>query len=191
MIAMAGERGVPVAVFRPGFVVADSKTGACNGDDHLDLFFRSCLKMGSFPEDIPPVPVVPVNTLATAIVSLSERYDLKNRVFHLINPKLLSAVEMLAEYGKAEGKLKKIDTEAWFSLVEATIDTAEPLPIVQFLAAYKMRMLLFKVEGKGFADLYDCHYTCACLQENNITYPEATLDVTKAYFGFLAERGLV
>ncbi|KAL1979350.1 hypothetical protein VTN96DRAFT_6112 [Rasamsonia emersonii] len=45
----AVENGLPVAIYRPGFVVGHSKTGIGNPDDFVGRLIASCIRMGCYP----------------------------------------------------------------------------------------------------------------------------------------------
>lgn len=40
------ERGLPITIFRPGYVTGDSKTGVMNTDDYLVRLLKGCLQLG-------------------------------------------------------------------------------------------------------------------------------------------------
>ncbi|KAF3207992.1 hypothetical protein TWF192_003222 [Orbilia oligospora] len=43
------KNGVPITIYRPGFVMGHSKTGLGNPNDFMGRFFVSCIKMGTYP----------------------------------------------------------------------------------------------------------------------------------------------
>ncbi|KAB8076949.1 putative NRPS-like enzyme [Aspergillus leporis] len=43
------DNGLPIAVYRPGFVLGHSKTGVCNTNDFVGRVFTSCMEMGCYP----------------------------------------------------------------------------------------------------------------------------------------------
>ncbi|TAF16725.1 MAG: NAD-dependent epimerase/dehydratase family protein, partial [Nostocales cyanobacterium] len=49
LVKIAGERGLPITIYRPPLIAGDSKTGICNTHDFINLMIKGCLQMGSFP----------------------------------------------------------------------------------------------------------------------------------------------
>ncbi|KAJ6263861.1 hypothetical protein Dda_2433 [Drechslerella dactyloides] len=42
-------KGIPIAIYRPGFILGHSQTGYGNPDDFMGRFIVSCIKMGTYP----------------------------------------------------------------------------------------------------------------------------------------------
>lgn len=86
MVTRAGERGLPVTVFRPVRIMGHSRTGL-NHDmgDLLPILLRGCILLGRCPELDIRVTMVPVDYVAQAIVSLAGRRESWGRAFHLFN----------------------------------------------------------------------------------------------------------
>ncbi|KAK6356087.1 hypothetical protein TWF718_000461 [Orbilia javanica] len=43
------QKGIPVAIYRPGFILGHSESGYGNPDDFMGRFIVSCIKMGTYP----------------------------------------------------------------------------------------------------------------------------------------------
>lgn len=43
---LARSRGLPVTIFRPGYVTGDSTTGVMNVDDYLVRLLKGCIQLG-------------------------------------------------------------------------------------------------------------------------------------------------
>lgn len=86
MVTRAGQRGLPVTVFRPVRIMGHSRTGL-NHDmgDLLPILLRGCALLGCCPELDTRVTMVPVDYVAQAIVSLAGRRESWGRAFHLFN----------------------------------------------------------------------------------------------------------
>ena len=61
LVRTAAERGLPVAVYRPGRVTADSETGAESLADHTTLLLRLCIEMKTAPTSDDRVDMTPVD----------------------------------------------------------------------------------------------------------------------------------
>lgn len=69
---LARTRGVPVNVYRPGYITGDSVNGVWNTDDFLCRLLKGCVQLGKVPAIDPTVPLdmAPVDYVAKTIVAL-------------------------------------------------------------------------------------------------------------------------
>ncbi|MCY1056633.1 amino acid adenylation domain-containing protein [Nannocystis sp. SCPEA4] len=87
MVWAAAELGLPVAVYRPGFIMGDSRTGAGNADDFVGRSVRGAIQIGAYP-DLPRQrkEFVPVDFVSRAILHIAGSADNHGRAFHLVPP---------------------------------------------------------------------------------------------------------
>ncbi|KAL2759366.1 hypothetical protein ACRALDRAFT_1060572 [Sodiomyces alcalophilus JCM 7366] len=80
----AMKRGVPVAVYRFGFVLSHSKTGMGNPDDFVARTVVDCMKIGTFP-DLPRQrkELLPVDYAASAVLTIAKSNDNLGRIYHV------------------------------------------------------------------------------------------------------------
>ena len=86
ILGIARERGVPVAIYRPGAISGHSRTGAGNTGDIVGSILKGCIQLGAVMRPMPELDVVPVDYLARAIVHLSLRGSSLGKVFQFANP---------------------------------------------------------------------------------------------------------
>jgi thioester reductase-like protein len=102
----AGERGLPVTVYRPGFIMGDSRSGAGNADDFVGRTVRGVVQIGAYP-DLPRQrkEFVPVDFVSGAILHIAGRPDSSGRAYHLVPPERRQSPElndffaMVGEFG--------------------------------------------------------------------------------------------
>jgi amino acid adenylation domain-containing protein/thioester reductase-like protein len=102
LIAQAWSRGIPVSIYRPGYITGSSRTGVWNTDDFICRMIKGCIQLGAAPDTEAMVDMIPVDYVATAIVHLSKQKELPGRAFHLTNPRPISFrdfVERARSYG--------------------------------------------------------------------------------------------
>jgi myxalamid-type nonribosomal peptide synthetase MxaA len=104
----AGERGLPVARYRPGEVGGDSQTGRCVLNHFLVAAFKGFLQYGAFPPIDTPLDVAPVDYVAKAIVHMAFRGNPLGRAFHLTNPRACHMSEGLAFLRNAGYRFEEI-----------------------------------------------------------------------------------
>lgn len=147
--------------------------------------------MGRFPAGMPPAHIVPVDILAGAIVHLSNRKNREGTNYHLFNPEPVPADRILETYRKDDRGLQKTAAEKWFALVEETMETETPLPLVPYLPMYKKFLQEYLQQEPEQQAFYSCQQTMEILALDNIHYPELSDTSLNAYFQFLSERNLI
>jgi thioester reductase-like protein len=78
----ARRRGVPLAVYRPGFIMGDSRTGIGNQNDFVARLVKGCIALGGCPA-LPRQgrQFVPVDYVSAALLRIaSDRYQSVTRV---------------------------------------------------------------------------------------------------------------
>jgi amino acid adenylation domain-containing protein/thioester reductase-like protein len=90
LVRQAGERGLPVCIYRLARIAGHSQTGFSNSSDFLNLAIKGCIQLGQVPflDDIEE-NITPVDYVSRAIVHLSQQPQLLGKTFHLINPQPL------------------------------------------------------------------------------------------------------
>ena len=99
----------PFRIYRPGFVVGDSKTGEIDKIDGPYYFFKALQKMRRMlPEWMPMlgieggrINIVPVDFVADALDHLAHRKGLDGKCFHLTDPKPYRIGEVLNIFARA------------------------------------------------------------------------------------------
>ncbi len=72
LIMQAGERGLPVSIYRPPGIIGHSKTGMFNQSDFFSLIIKGCIQFGKVPilqKDL-AVNIIPVDWVSNTIVKL-------------------------------------------------------------------------------------------------------------------------
>ncbi|NKN37352.1 amino acid adenylation domain-containing protein [Agrobacterium sp. a22-2] len=109
----ARERGLPVTIYRPGAISGDSRTGAFNQADILCRLMQGYIRSGLAPEGDTLLEMLPVDTVARAVVALADQPSSTGRIFHLVHSAPVSSA-LLFEAAAAEGlQLQRIPRSAW------------------------------------------------------------------------------
>ncbi|WP_327110085.1 amino acid adenylation domain-containing protein [Nocardia sp. NBC_01730] len=96
LVRQAGERGVPIAIFRPGTICGDPCVGVNSTDDAFWNMIRAAAILGMAPDVTDAkVSLVPVSYVARAIVEISAQ-PRTEVVYHLVNQTPVPVSEILA-----------------------------------------------------------------------------------------------
>ncbi|MFD6103684.1 amino acid adenylation domain-containing protein [Nocardia salmonicida] len=86
LVLAAAERGLPVAVHRPGLVAGSISTGANSTDDAFWTLIRSAAHLGVAPDiESADVTLAPVDYVARALVTLATGRQPDTEIYHLVN----------------------------------------------------------------------------------------------------------
>jgi thioester reductase-like protein len=103
LVLQAGERGLPVGIYRPWQITSDSRTGAVNPRDQLALCLTGILLTGIAPSDNPlPLRMLPVDKVAETLVDMIGRLDPARPVHHFYNSRITPievVSQMVTEFG--------------------------------------------------------------------------------------------
>jgi thioester reductase-like protein len=91
----AGRAGLPVTVYRPGYILGHSRTGVGATGDFMSRMVRGSIRIGAFP-DLPRqrLEFVPVDYVSQAIVHIAGKEGHQNRAHHLVPPDPRRSLEL-------------------------------------------------------------------------------------------------
>ena len=117
LVYEAGRRGLPVKVYRPGTISGHSVTGATNTYDLLNALIVESLHLGHAP-DVKDwyAEMTPVDFVSKAIITLANHTGSNQSVYHLGDPKPVTAstvFDSLSELGYAT---KRIPWNDWVAM---------------------------------------------------------------------------
>lgn len=125
--------GLRVRVFRPGYVLGATATGACNPRDFLWRLLASGLAVGAHPADDRALPVAPVDLVAAAVAELTPQPGSAGRAYHLAAETAVSPRQLFELLGRTEA----IPIERWQRLVAGrALDTRHE--VLSTMALYEV-----------------------------------------------------
>ncbi|MEM8678391.1 MAG: thioester reductase domain-containing protein, partial [Planctomycetota bacterium] len=194
VIADARKRGLPVAIYRPGGVTGDSRTGKSNTGDMMHVMVLGCLHLGTIPSLDVELNLAPVDYIAGALVQLSLQPESFGQTFHLVNPEPLKIDSLVDFVKQTEVPVQRMPAEDWRDQVTARME-ALPSDVFGLLTKAFMPDML---EGES-ADAvpavlklrYDCAHTTKGLAGSQIECPPMDSHLMRRYFQHLQESGLV
>lgn len=185
LVRIAGERGLPVTIYRPA-TGGDSQTGAFNANDHVSLLIKGCVQLGCAPELDLRLQLAPVDYASRAIVQLAARPESQGATYHLVNPGTIPwnlVFEWLAEYGFPIPRLPAAEFMAAL-LAQISSSSANALSGLSPLLAE------FTVEHLRLP-LFDCRQTLDRLAGSGITCPALDTNLWRTYFDGFVRSGFL
>lgn len=136
LVTLAGQRGLPVVIYRPGLIVGHSQTGVWKSGDFLTRFLQGCLYMARMPDLNDNWRMTPVDYVSRAIVYLSRQPTSIGQTFHLLNPGGLSSAD-LGHWMQSFGYPLQLTTyPAWQTELVAGANQDKSHPLLPLLPVF-------------------------------------------------------
>jgi thioester reductase-like protein len=105
--------GMRVRIFRPGFILGSTATGACNHKDLVWHVAASGIAVGAHPLDDRAMPMAPVDLVARAIAELSLAPGSAGRVYHLTDEVAVSPRRLFTLLAEAGLPTQPVAPDEW------------------------------------------------------------------------------
>jgi phthiocerol/phenolphthiocerol synthesis type-I polyketide synthase E len=139
LLERAESDGMRVRVFRPGFILGSTATGACNAKDLIWNLVTSGLAVGAHPLDDRAMPMAPVDVVARAMAELSLSPSSAGIAYHLVDRRSISPRRLFGLLADAGLPTVGLSTAGWQQRVATrALETRNDL---------LSTMALYEVEG--------------------------------------------
>jgi thioester reductase-like protein len=186
LVKIARERGLPACTYRPGRIMADSKTGiSSNLGFFLVVLIKACILLGKYPSKSTAFEIAPVDYVSGAIVNLSLQKSSLGKTFHLSNPQAISWIDLMNEVSSLGYSLEEIDYQQWFVELENYASTQgdnELLALVKHLKNAQYNIFYPRAQ-------FDVSLTKEGLAGTSITCPPLDKKLLQVYFSYLIKNG--
>ncbi|MBM7845959.1 thioester reductase domain-containing protein [Herpetosiphon giganteus] len=194
ILQLAATRGVPIAIYRPGLIGGDSRTGVANLDDFLGRMLKGCIELGAFPQGLSAhgMGLAPANYVAAAIVAISQKATTVNQVFHLTNPNPQDN-RLLFEYALECGfQLTPLAFDAWLQRLHSRVSTQPEhafYPLLAFFEGAKTPAEI--VPFRLMEQEVDSSNTASALLGTAIVCPAMDKTLVASYFKYFFQSGFL
>ncbi|MEM9089821.1 MAG: thioester reductase domain-containing protein [Cyanobacteria bacterium P01_F01_bin.53] len=188
LILAARKQGIPITLFRPGFIMGHSQTGATNTQDFLSRSVMGCIQMGSYP-DLANFKnqVVTVDYASQAIVYLSQQSKAIGKNYHLTPWSAANDLawnDLFEWISEAGYPMKKMTYTHWTNALTHQSKASQSsalYPLLPFLneKIYKQELTILELY-KNTSD-FNCQNTINGLRGSNITCPIIDINLLYTY----------
>lgn len=195
LVVGARERGLPVAIYRPGRVTGHSQTGAWRTDDVLCRMIKGCIQLGSIPAIVSEdrLEMTPVDYVSQAIVALSRQKESFGKAFHLHNPASISTGDLVACVNEAGYPVRQVTYAEWRAALERAAEQAGENPLIPFLSLFPQR-ITEEQASQGESQprvVFDRANTLRGLAGTSITCPPADTRLIATYLSYFERVGFL
>jgi thioester reductase-like protein len=178
LVREAGLRGLPVTIYRPGYIAGDTRTGVSNSDGLFSLYIRACIEVSCVPDADLEINMVPVDYVSKALIALSISKASVGRVFHLVNSHRTHISQLYDALVSSGFPLEKVSTEVWLSRCKPNGALA---PLLEPLSQQPNN-------DNGRHPEFDCQGALSVLQPTGICCPPITQPLLDLYVSDLRNR---
>lgn len=190
LLSEAAHQGLLINIYRPGWIVGHSQTGAFNAQsNHLFLLLKGCIQLQVAPDWDLMLDMLPVDTISNVIAKRILLGPQTNRVFNLINPNKLPWRQLIHYINQRGYPVALIDPQQWKQ------------EHVQFIkednALYSLYSLYINSQNddwmKGLATIsrannYNTHNA---FNEVGQIMPSLNKELLDVYFNYLENEGFI
>lgn len=140
LLSQARERGIPLSVYRPGFMMTDSLSGAGNAEDFMWRIIKGCIATGAFPLlHGDRKELIPVDYASAAMINLASDNKRLNNTYHLIPPsdeESISFIEFFELFDQCGYSLQPLPYKQWLQRLyeDPALDDNPLMPLLPMLS---------------------------------------------------------
>ncbi|VTT81861.1 unnamed protein product [Fusarium fujikuroi] len=167
MLRRIRDRGFPIIIYRPGFIIGHSVTGASNPNDLVSRLISSSIKLGAWLKiDLDPAYVT-VDYVVKAMLHISRSTKNIGRSYCLVAPNIEDSIAQLSE----------------------KILPDDPLAPVMSLLEEKVLGNFTRLELSQHSPIYDSTNAIKALAGSGVHYLTLNPNIIKRYIAFLNKKG--
>lgn len=195
IIRLAGERGLPVTIYRPGRLTGHSQTGAWRTNDLLCRQIKGCIQLGGVPLEIfeDQMEMIPVDYSSRALVAISLQRQTSGQIFHLLNAASTIDVEHLVAWINDFGyPVEQQPYRVWYEALQRAAEVRTGNVLAPFLATYP-EPVSAETEPQVATPrtIYDDQHTQAALAGTSIRCPLIDKQLIHSYLSYFVACGFL
>ncbi|RAH43569.1 non-ribosomal peptide synthetase [Aspergillus brunneoviolaceus CBS 621.78] len=194
MVRGARDRGLPAVIYRPGFVLGDTRHGAGNPDDFVSRLFMGSIRLGAFPH-LPNqrMEFVTVDYVCDATLHIAARKKSLGRSYCLVPPSPAVSVDMERTYEilvAAGYSLRLLPYWDWVRELQEIEDQDNPLNPLLPMLQEPVISGLSRFQTSRQTPRYDCSNTLVALKDApDIKYAPLSVDLLGRMLRFWRRMG--
>ncbi|MEO1004643.1 MAG: thioester reductase domain-containing protein [Cyanobacteria bacterium J06638_38] len=191
LVQAAGDRGLPVSIYRIGRVSGHSKTGVFNVNDFLYRLIIGCVELGSIPNAEMMQDVIPVDYVSQAIIHLSQQQKSWGQAFHITHPQPVSTNVFFDKLRSLGYSIQQLPYDQWHKQL-LNIAASNPqhalYPLVPLLSGNNNSQT---PAADTAVVKFDCQNTLDGLSGISISCPAIDDRLLDTYFSYLIEHNFL
>ncbi len=182
LLTQVKNRGLPVSIYRCGYIWGQSDSGVTNMNDALLLLIKGCIQLGFAPNWQEKITILPVDFVSKVIVGISLYQKDKSGLFHLDHPTGIPWTELVAWLTNYGYTIALCDHQEWLDKLMHIKPENALYPFLPHLLAQK---------NAPDSPVIEMNHTIHLLTHLNLTYPEINNRLLYLYIRYLCEVGFL
>ncbi|KAH8431109.1 uncharacterized protein LDX57_008770 [Aspergillus melleus] len=192
MVRRMRDRGLPTAIYRPGFTIGHSQTGASNPDDFVTRLIVGSIQLGLFPRLDQRLEYVPVDYVISAMLHIASSNANLNHSYSLVAPDRNDSVtvtDTARVLNEAGFPVTVVDYPEW--VAHAARRQRPDGPLAPLLPMLQERVLgqLTRWEASQYSPVYRCDKAVQALRGSGITYRGLDAEMLRGFVAFWKRKG--
>ncbi|KAH7255075.1 putative NRPS-like enzyme [Fusarium redolens] len=192
MVRRMRDRGFPIIIYRPGFIIGHSVTGASNPNDLVSRLISSCIKLGAWLKlDLDPAYVT-VDYVVKAMLHISRSTKNIGKSYCLLAPQFKESVSVNKTCSlicQAGYRVELTSYPDWIAQLSEKMLPDDPLAPVMPLLEEKVLGNFTRLEVSQHSPIYDSINAIEALAGSGIQYVLLSPDIIKRYIAFWNKKG--
>ncbi|WP_248802866.1 thioester reductase domain-containing protein [Pseudomonas sp. MWU13-2100] len=191
LVTQAGERGLPVCIYRPGQICGSQSSGAASSDTFLNAVIKGCIQAeAALPFDI-TLEMVPVDFCAAAVAHIALNGRHHGRTFHLTGARRLhwqDVIDMIRDCGFP---LRDLSYQDWYRAVVGAVERGEDNELAKYLMLFAEHEPSADVGQTGAALSFDTSQLDAALCGSGIHCRPLDSAMMATYLDYFQRSGFL
>ncbi|MGL6035627.1 MAG: amino acid adenylation domain-containing protein [Legionella sp.] len=190
LLSQAASRGFPVSIYRPGWIVGQTHTGAINAEsNHLLMLLKGCIQLKVAPNWDMMLDMLPVDTISNLIIENAISTLKCNHVFNLVNPNKVSWTQLIHYLNQRGYSIELIDPMKWKQEHLTFIDERNALYSLYPLYINAKQQEWMK--GLSTISRANSYNTSKAFNEMGQIAPPISPTLLDVYFNYLEQQGFL
>ena len=188
LVQTAGDRGLPISIYRLGRISGHSQTGVFNTNDFLYRLIIGGVQLGCIPDVELVQDIIPVDYAVRAIIHLSQQQACWGKAFHLTHPHPVSTNLFFDKLRSLGYPIQQVPYQQWHEQLLNIADNSPEhalYPLVSLLSGNNNSPT---PTSDAAVVKFDCQNTLDGLQNTAITCPAIDEGLLDVYFSYLIEH---
>jgi thioester reductase-like protein len=187
LVRRARAAGLPATIYRVGWVIGHSETGAWNKSDFIPRLIKCCTEVG-MACSLGSMTMTPVDFLSEALVVLSLQPEHLGSTFHLSNGERYSS-DQIFDWTRAFGySIRKVPYEDWDAAMKSLGQELAVAPMLLFLEQ-AAELSIRPSDWFSNEPRFDATRTLAILARQGIQCPTPGSELMSVYLSSFVKSG--
>lgn len=189
LIALAGERGIPFNIYRPGQITGAHSNGACSTDTYLNAAIKGCIQLKSELNFDVMLEISPVDFCAKSIAHIALSGQYRNQIFHITDSPAIhwrEVMEMVRQYGY---EIEAVPYQQWYKRLSGSMESTEGNALSKFFPLFGEETPSKDAGDEGSYPVYRNERLKAALAGSGIECPPLDKHLMNRYLTYFIDIG--